>query len=54
MIVVALFITAGISIVMGRVTSYLTNEEMFSLAMLAAPFGTVFSFVGSFCCGQFI
>ena len=52
MIVAALFITAGISIVMGRVTSYLTNEEMFSLAMLAAPLGTVFSFVGSFVAGN--
>ena len=55
MIVVALFIMAGISIVMG--TSHKsdpTNEEMFSLAMLAAPLGTVFSFVGSFGCGQFI
>lgn len=52
MIVVALFMAAGISIVMGRVTSYLTNEEMFSLAMLAAPLGTVFSFVGSFAVGN--
>lgn len=52
MIVVALFMAAGISIVMGRVTSYLTNEEMFSLAMLAAPLGTVFSFVRSFAAGN--
>ena len=52
MIVVALLIMAGISIVMGRITSYPTNEEMFSLAMLAAPLGTVFSFVGSFATGN--
>ena len=52
MIVAALFITAGISIVMGRITSYPTDEEMFSLAMLAAPLGTVFSFVRSFAAGN--
>lgn len=47
MLVIALFMFSVISILKGRLATVSTDEEIFSLAMLAAPLGPVFSFVGS-------
>lgn len=47
MLVIALFMFSVISILKGRLATVSTDEEIFSLAMLAAPLGPAFSFVGS-------
>ena len=47
MVVIALFMFSVISIIKGKLATVSTDEEIFSLAMLAAPLGPVLSFVGS-------
>lgn len=48
MVVLSMAVVSFARIIMGRLTSVSSDEQIFSLAMYAAPLGPIFSFIGSF------
>lgn len=48
MVVLSMAVVSFARIIMGRLTSVSSDEQIFSLAMYAAPLGPILSFVGSF------